>query len=316
MNLGGKLAVVVSFLWMTTALAGEVSPWVGSAPAKSRLILEAGQHIGTATNKAGVQIKLDPGWWTYWRAPGTSGMPPMLDWSGSENLADEPETIWPVPMRSVAFGEELNLYKDEVVFPIEFRAADPGKPVRLHLKVTFGVCRNVCIPKSAEHEITLPPATGSRKVSAANARLIASYVGRKPSHDPVETGMQIAGVETVVAPAQVYLAIKVKGLRPKGKSLVLVEGPNLIKVAEIVGRATSDSATKLLMLKIGNPEKVRDLSGKRIRVTLIDGGRALEQVWVVGAAGNSLVGFELTPAPRRPIGQAETWPANLGPGSE
>jgi DsbC/DsbD-like thiol-disulfide interchange protein len=211
----------------------------------------------------------------------------------------------------VAYGEALNLYKNEVVFPIEFRAADPSKPVRLHLKVSFGICRDVCIPKGAEHEVVLPPATGAAKINEANAKLIASYVGRKPSSDPAETGMQIRGVETHLTGPNVYLTIKVKGLKARNSSLVLVEGPDLIRVAEVKGRPTADLRTKLLMLRLGAAEKVRNLSGKRIRVTLIDDGRALEQVWVVGAEGSSLVGFELTPAPRRPVGQ-DPWAGNPG----
>lgn len=311
MKIAAKLVVVLSFLWMTSAYAGDVSPWVGAPPAKSRIVLESGQYVGSGTHRAGVQIKLDAGWWTYWRAPGSSGMPPMFDWSGSENLADEPELIWPMPLRSVAYGEALNLYKNEVVFPVEFRAADPSKPVRLHLKVSFGICRDVCIPKGAEHEVVLPPATGAAKINEANAKLIASYVGRKPSSDPAETGMQIRGVETHLTGPNVYLTIKVKGLKARNSSLVLVEGPDLIRVAEVKGRPTADLRTKLLMLRLGAAEKVRNLSGKRIRVTLIDDGRALEQVWVVGAEGSSLVGFELTPAPRRPVGQ-DPWAGNPG----
>ncbi|NOT42261.1 MAG: hypothetical protein HOP13_17445 [Alphaproteobacteria bacterium] len=316
MKVAVKLAVVLSFLWMASAIAGEVSPWAGKAPAQSRLILESAQFAGTGTHRAGVQIKLDTGWWTYWRAPGASGMPPVFDWSGSENLADAPEMVWPMPLRSVAYGEELNLYKNDVVFPVEFRAADPAKPVRLHLKVTYGICRDVCIPKTAEHDVILPPAAGPLKINPAIARLIASYAGRKPSHDPSETGLQIGGVDTLREGPKVYLSIQVKGLQAKRSSLVLIEGPGLIRVAEVKPRATHDAKTKLLILKLGSAEKVRDLSGKRIRVTLIDGGRALEQVWVVGAQGSSLVGFELTPAPRRPLDPAGSWTSNPGPGAE
>ena len=44
--------------------------------------------------------------------------------------------------------------------------------------------------------------------------------------------------------------------------------------------------------------KVRALAGKRIRITVIDGNRALEQVWVVGAQGSSVAGIGLTPVSR------------------
>ena len=36
--------------------------------------------------RAGVEIKLKPGWKTYWRYPGDSGVPPVLDFSESQNV--------------------------------------------------------------------------------------------------------------------------------------------------------------------------------------------------------------------------------------
>jgi DsbC/DsbD-like thiol-disulfide interchange protein len=239
-------------------------------------------------------------------------MPPVFDWSGSENLAEEPEMIWPVPLRAVAYGEALNLYKKEVVFPIEFRAADPKKPVKLSLKVLFGACRDMCVPATAAHEAVLPPASGKPKVNAANAKLIAAYRGRKPSHDPVETGLEIRAVNAMVSGEKTYLSIRVRGLVTKASSLVLVEGPELTRVAEVKPRPSGDGLTKLLMLKLGSAANLHRLSGKRVRVTVIDGGRALEQVWVVGAEGNALVGFELTPDSRRP----DPWGPRADPGDE
>jgi suppressor for copper-sensitivity B len=243
-------------------------------------------------------------------------MPPVFDWSGSENLAEEPEMIWPMPLRTLAYGESLNLYKDEVIFPVEFRAADPTKPIKLHLKVLFGACRNMCVPEMAAHEVILPPSAGTPKVNDANTKLIEAYVGRKPSHDPSETGLEIQGVSALVDEAKAYLAIRVKGLRTASSSLVLIEGADLTRVAEVKPRATGDGLTKLLMLKLGPASNLRGLSGKRVRVTVIDDGRALEQVWVVNAQGSALVGYELTPVARRPIDKPEPWGARPNPGEE
>lgn len=296
--------IAVSVLFYTFAAhAGEQAvstPWTGKSPAQSRLILEAGEYAGGSVNRAGVQIKLQEGWWTYWRAPGASGMPPMFDWSGSTNLADDPETIWPVPQRAVEYGESLNLYRDEVVFPIEFRAADPTKPVKLHLKMAYGVCRNMCVPSTAEHEITIPPAAGGQalRVNDVNAKLIASYSGRRPSHDPSATGMEIAGVVTVIDDAKVNLFIRIRGVETGTSALVLVEGPDFIRADEVIARRSDDPRVKILKLKIGGTAKIRALSGKRIRLTIIDGDRALEQVWVVDAQSSSVAGGGLTPVSR------------------
>jgi DsbC/DsbD-like thiol-disulfide interchange protein len=295
--------VALLFCALAPARAGEhaataTTAWSGKAPAQSRLILESTEFAGENVNRAGVQIKLDEGWWTYWRAPGASGMPPMFDWSGSENLADEPETIWPVPLRAVEYGESLNLYRDEVVFPIEFRAADPKKPVKLHLKMAYGVCRNMCVPSTAEHEVVVKPARTTPLVDAGNAKLIAAYSGRRPSHDPFATGLEIREVRTTVDDAKVNLVIRMRGLDNDRAALVLVEGPDFIHADEVMPRRADDPRVKVLKFKIGGTSKIRALSGKRIRITVIDGDRALEQVWVVGAQSSSVAGGGLTPVSR------------------
>ena len=302
-----KLAVVLILFGVAAAHAGEVAtPWTGKSPAESRLILESAQFEGSGVIKAGIQIKLDSGWWTYWRAPGASGMPPMFDWSGSENLADDLETIWPTPLRAVAYGENLNVYRDEVVFPIEFRALDPTKPVKLHLKITYGVCRNMCVPAWAEHELTLHPAEGEPEIDEANAKLIEAYSGRGPSPDPQTAGMAIHEVRASVDDGKVVLSVRVRGLGGARRALVLIEGPGFMRVAEIKP-SEIDGRTAVLKLTIGGAPQFRKLKGKRIRITVIDGERALEQVWVVGAQGSSTAGVGLTPVPRRPIDKPEPW---------
>lgn len=293
-----KLAVVVSFLslGLTAAAAGELTTdWAGKAPARSRLILEASEFSGSGASRAGVQIRLDNGWWTYWRAPGSSGMPPMFDWSGSENLADDPETTWPVPVRAVAYGESLNLYRNEVVFPVEFRAADPAKPVKLRVRVMYGVCRNMCVPMTAEHELVLKPAAKAPVPNKANAKLLAAYTGRGPSPDPFATGMEIREVRTSVANAQVVFSLQMTGLRSPRSVLLLVEAPGLLRAGEVKPKLSDDKKTATLALKVGSAAKLKALNGKRVRVTVIDGERALEQVWVVGSQGSSIAGAGLTP---------------------
>jgi DsbC/DsbD-like thiol-disulfide interchange protein len=302
-----KRAVVPLLFVATTARAGEVAtPWTGKPPAESRLILESAEFEGSGVIKAGVQIKLDSGWWTYWRAPGASGMPPMFDWSGSENLADDPETIWPVPLRAVAYGEKINVYRSEVVFPIEFRAADPDKPVKLHLKVSYGICRNMCVPATAEHELTIDPTDDEPVVDTANAKLIEAYSGRGPSSDPETVGIEIQEVRAAVADGKVVLTIRARGVDAGDKrALVLVEGPDFTRVAEIEPSAIEDGRVAVLKVTIGSTVQFKALKGKRVRITVVHGERALEQVWVVGTQGSSVAGLGLTPLPRRSTDKPE-----------
>ena len=291
------LAVIFLFSLAAASLAGELAtPWAGKGPAHSRLILESEQFTSTGVNRAGVQVQLEEGWWTYWRAPGSSGIPPRFDWSGSKNLADAPELAWPVPIRAMAYGESLNLYRNEIVFPIEFRAVDPTKPVTLHLKLTYGVCKNMCVPATAEHEIAIAPAKRQPiRVSESNVRLISAYSVRQPSTDPISTGLEIKEVWESQKGGQVRLGVRITGLQPNRKPLVLVEGPAIFQAAEVTPKLMADTKQSTLIVTLGRSSDISRLSGKRIRITVIEGKRALEQTWVVGAQSSSATGVGLTP---------------------
>ena len=67
----------IALLLATPARADAASPWVDDLHSSLRLI--AGNEKPGAENlRAGIEIKLQPGWHTYWRYPGDSGVPPRF----------------------------------------------------------------------------------------------------------------------------------------------------------------------------------------------------------------------------------------------
>ena len=291
------IAVFSSFLLAGVAAAGDVaSAWKAAGDSNSRIILESDAVSPAGSSRAGVQIRLAEGWWTYWRAPGSSGIPPVFDWSGSRNIVGKPELKWPVPRRTIAYGEPLNLYRDEVVFPVEFRAADPSRPVRLQLQLTYGICRNMCVPASVTHVIDVAPSTAAkRKRSTSNARLIAAYMNQQPSSDPLSTGFEIQEVWESQQQDVVRVGVRLQGLSPSRRPFMLVEGPGIFQAAEVAPRPMADPREVSVSLVLGKSSALRRLTGKRLRITIVDGNRALEQIWVVGAPGSSTSGTGLTP---------------------
>lgn len=289
--------VCLSFLLASAAAAGDfASAWKKASDSNSRIVLEADTLASAGANKAGVQIRLGEGWWTYWRAPGSSGIPPVFDWTGSKNIIGKPELKWPVPRRTIAYGEPLNLYRDEVVFPVEFRSLDPAKPVTLSLRLSYGICRNVCVPASVTHELQVDPATsGKRSRSASNARLITAFANQQPSSDPLSTGFEIREVWETHHQNVARIGVKLQGLSPARRPFMLIEGPGIFQAAEVVPRPMTDPAQVSVGLTLGKSSTIRRLTGKRLRITIVDGSRALEQIWVVGAPGSSAAGTGLTP---------------------
>src|SRR5690349_10954009 len=87
-------------MWLAAApsvFAEDASNWDGQTHSAARLIAGAiGKDRDTTFLRAGIEIKLDPGWQTYWRDPGDSGAPPTFDFSGSDNVKSI-DVLWPAP---------------------------------------------------------------------------------------------------------------------------------------------------------------------------------------------------------------------------
>src|SRR5215210_2320813 len=121
------------------ALAADASGWVEGHRSRIRLI--AGE-AAARERWAGIEIALDPGFKTYWRNPGESGLPPSFDWSRSANV-ETIELLWPAPTRLKDGGGVFYGYAGGFVFPVRVIPRDPNKPVRLTLTIDYGVCKDI-----------------------------------------------------------------------------------------------------------------------------------------------------------------------------
>ncbi|MDB5503654.1 MAG: cytochrome biosis protein [Tardiphaga sp.] len=101
----------------------------------------------------GIAFQLQPGWHTYWRNPGDSGVPPRFDFSKSDNV-EAVTVLWPAPKKfeDGAGGQSLG-YVKHVVMPLRVVAKDAGKPVTLRAAISYAVCEKLCIPVEAQAEL-------------------------------------------------------------------------------------------------------------------------------------------------------------------
>ena len=72
------LAASLGIALSGVGLAAVSSPWVASTNSQARLISGTVEIDGKPTLLAGVQMRMDPGWKTYWKNPGDSGVPCLL----------------------------------------------------------------------------------------------------------------------------------------------------------------------------------------------------------------------------------------------
>lgn len=156
------------------ARAQDASAWKAESHAAARLIAGApAKSTDTAQRLAGLEIRLDPGWETYWRYPGDSGSPPTFDFAGSKNV--KAVTVdWPAPERfaDAAGGYSIG-YRGDVVLPLHVASEDPAKPSLLHVKFDYAICGTLCVPAEAELDLSLSgkDSSDAPALAAAEARV-------------------------------------------------------------------------------------------------------------------------------------------------
>jgi len=148
------------------AFAADSSSWDRDTRAGIRLI--AGNSAADGAMRAGVELNLAPGWKTYWRYPGDSGVPPRFDFASSQNVKSV-TVLWPAPHRITDESGFTIGYKERVLFPLRIEPQDKSKPVVLRLKLDYAVCEKLCVPAEGKAELPLSGAPSSLDASLAAA---------------------------------------------------------------------------------------------------------------------------------------------------
>ncbi|MEN8839492.1 MAG: protein-disulfide reductase DsbD domain-containing protein [Octadecabacter sp.] len=186
-------------------------------------ILE-GWRTESGTHMAGLQVRLAPGWKTYWRAPGDGGIPPRFGWQGSNNF-DGVSMHWPVPEVFHQSGMRSIGYSDVVVIPLELNVTHQGAPVQMRGQLQIGICDEICVPVLLDFDTTLP-VTGTR-----DPMIVAALLDRPQT-------AQEAGVSAVtcsIAPIDDGLRVTARvNMAPMGASedVIIESGDQQVWVSQ------------------------------------------------------------------------------------
>lgn len=267
------LAAVLASLCvsMPDASAEDASAWSETKGGAVRLVPGAASPDGAF--RAGVEIRLDPGWKTYWRNPGDSGIPPRFDWSGSRNLQSV-EVAFPAP---VAFTDPAGSsigYKEDVVFPLTVRPADKASPVHLSLKLDFAVCETICVPAEARADITLEP--GRSGPASLSARIEASAT-RVPLPELVGASgpLSVVAIQLKRETTPPLVTIEV---RSADVPSLFVEGPEdwFLPLPEPTAMAPLSGGTHVFALPLKGLPKGAMIAGTPLTFTLVGADGAVE----------------------------------------
>lgn len=256
------LVMVVSGTW---AHAEDASPWINDAHSSVRLL--AGSRSGTVL-LGGIGFRLDPGWKTYWRTPGDSGVPPRIDFGKSDNV-ETVRILWPAPVwfDDGAGGSSAG-YKTQTVLPLRIVAKTSDRPVTLRMSINYAVCEKICVPVEAEAELAF--------TSVASAQDAALF----------------AALDSVPVPANVGdpNPLTIRDVKREGQSVIVdVIAPESAPINLFVEGPTPDWALPMPKLRQSGPAGLRRfafdldgvppgarIDGAALKFTLSGGDRAYE----------------------------------------
>lgn len=143
-------------------LKAGASAVVQTPEVRAELVAYAPQGITKgAPLELGLLLQHQPGWHTYWKNPGDSGLPTELRWTLPEPLQASP-VHWPTPQK-IKIGRLANFgYENTVLLPVTVAVVSGVSPapgagdLPIHLSASWLVCRTECIPQEGEFDLRLP----------------------------------------------------------------------------------------------------------------------------------------------------------------
>lgn len=198
-------AVFLSLIGLVAAGSAAAAP-VKTEHVEAELAPQTTTAAPGGTTYVALRQKIVPGWHTYWRNPGDTGLPTTLEWTLPAGWRAGP-IVWPAPGRYV-LGSLMNyVYETEVYLPVPIEVpanAKPG-PATLKAKASWLVCKDICIPETADLTVSLPVAAATPapnpKFGAAIANTLAE--APKPSGLKATYGVGKDGIRLTVTGAGV-----------------------------------------------------------------------------------------------------------------
>jgi DsbC/DsbD-like thiol-disulfide interchange protein len=174
------------------------SDWHDSEGGKVRLVT-TGKPDAQGKLQGALEIALKPGWKTYWRDPGDSGVPPQIGVGRSSNISTA-VLAYPAPQRHDDGYSKWAGYDYPVTLPVVFKVSSPSEPVKIEADVLLGICETICIPVQAK--FTVDPSTDPD--SQADAAVVMAAQAALPAPAQADFGIDVlpGDRETLVVEAK------------------------------------------------------------------------------------------------------------------
>ena len=166
------LIALTSVLWLA-ATAGQ------AAHTQVRFWLSANPVAPGGMVWAGFDLTMDPGWHTYWKNPGDSGIPTQIKWQLPPGVTAG-EVQWPLPKKLPPAEVTTYGYEGETMLlvPLTLASNLSSGPLILSAKVSWLECKEQCVPGTTN--VTASLTVGNATQATPEAAAIESWRHKIP----------------------------------------------------------------------------------------------------------------------------------------
>ena len=158
------LGLAASSLIASSPALASASEWVEAEGGRVRLVT-VGMPDADGRLRALLDIRLAPGWKTYWREPGDAGVPPTLEIVSGGSA----EMHFPAPEWHHDGTADWAGYEESVALPVTLTLPKDRGPI-LEATAFLGLCQTICVPLKADLVVNMeadPDDTGDALALAA-----------------------------------------------------------------------------------------------------------------------------------------------------
>lgn len=257
---------VLPLCTMTLPAWSASSPWIGTKGGKLRLVALPPDAQGII--RGFVEITPEDGWHTYWKVPGSGGIPPQITLKEGGNARLE-KIDFPAPR----IFDDGNLrdfgYDARVMLPLTLKQDAPGQPSTVDASVFIGLCADICVPFQAEVSAKVAPDDKPKPAELALVNAATALLPEAPGADfAVEEARATEDGQGVV------LKLRLPPGADANMADIIAITPDGQPLSRLM-RRTSEAGTLFAEARLPGGSAA-SLAGKSLSILALAGSRAME----------------------------------------
>ena len=218
----------------------------------------------------GVALHHKPGWHTYWKNPGDTGLPTHFIWKTPSTLSVG-ETVWPLPEK-IQVGDLTNLgFEGDTLLlaPMKFTGSlnNPTEKFTISVHASWLVCQNECIPQEGDlslelntHASLAQHSTAFENVLSQQPRTLQSLQAQAKATTPSSLEITVKGLPASIIgnPMEILSEeaelIDAKGEHAKGASVAWSAEDLIVRVPFHEMRSSSPRHWTLFLIESPRPK--------------------------------------------------------------